>query len=651
MKKLILIVLIYMATLVHSTTIEDISDIRLKNQLQETSQMYINQMVLSSNADNSRGGITASVGGNSVCDFVYGPNILQTIIDSGFYSEIRLATNTIYNESLSINDVDITIRGGFSSCTNANNNIQNDSLFTEINGIPADNAPVIFIVGNTNSNIVTLENLELKNGNGNGFTPGGGLLVSADVNVSLNRVNINNNVSSAGGGIYILGSNSDIIATDTIIKNNDANYAGGVFCSGQNASLTMYGSSGVSLNTANGNTDVARKGRGGGLYLTDGCSFLSYAQKTNGIISIGGIIANQAINGGGIYAEDGSIATLFGHEICFDILGNEFCFGSNEEPFGFGSNVAQEEGGGAFITGNNTQLNIYAGYVHLNRAEHGLISQNINEDRGGTLIYLGGGAINASDGATLTTGRLSKDCWDTDKCNYFFGNTAKYSSGGAILNNGANVEISSSLFEENRADFGTVLLTQFSDSNTKIESSIFNHNGNNGTDGFLDRSVFFANSNSKIDIIYSTIADNNATNSVITIISNIVSGVRVLSSIIDDVNTGPIIDSDNSNTSFFDCVIVHENTSLGTSISVSIDNPKFKDRSNRNYHLKATSTQILSPSPAIDYCGKRANVDHKDFDFENHGFDDATIGNNLGLYDIGADETYENDIIFINGYE
>ena len=89
-----------------------------------------------------------------------------------------------------------------------------------------------------------------------------------------------------------------------------------------------------------------------------------------------------------------------------------------------------------------------------------------------------------------------------------------------------------------------------SDSNTQIESSIFNHNGNNGLDGFLDRHVFFVNGNTELDIVYSTIADNNAEESVFAVYSNIISGTRILSSIIDDASTGPIIDTDASNTSF-----------------------------------------------------------------------------------------------------
>ncbi len=643
---ILLIALINVTPFAQSTTINDITDTRLKNQLLETSQLY-----MTSKAEEFNGGAIATVGGNAICDFIYGPSTIQNLVDSGIYSEIRLATNTTYHESLSLSGVTIAIRGGFSSCTNANNNVQDVDLLTEINGIPANNAPVILMVNDNNPNNFLLENLEIKNGNGTGFTPGGGLLIVADVNVTLRRLNINNNNSSAGGGIYIIGSNPDVIAIDTIIRSNDANYAGGIYCSGQNSSLTMYGASAVSQNAANGNINVTEKGRGGGLYLTDGCSFLSYAQRTSGTFSIGGIVANQATNGAGIYADDGAIATLYGHEYCFDNLGGEICYGSNDVPFSFGLNVAEEDGGGAYITGIDTQLNIYAGFIYSNRAEHGLVSQNTHENFGGTLLYRGGGAIYAGDGATFSTGRLSRECWNPEKCNYFFGNTAKYSAGGAILNSSANIEIFSSLFENNRAKYGTVLLTQFSDSNTQIESSIFNHNGNNGLDGFLDRHVFFVNGNTELDIVYSTIADNNAEESVFAVYSNIISGTRILSSIIDDASTGPIIDTDASNTSFFDCVIVHEDTSLGTANAVSIDDPKFKDRVNRDYHLKAISSQILTPSPAIDYCGKRAEVNHKDFDFENHGFDDLTVINNLGFYDIGADESFENDVIFSDGFE
>ncbi len=64
-------------------------------------------------------------------------------------------------------------------------------------------------------------------------------------------------------------------------------------------------------------------------------------------------------------------------------------------------------------------------------------------------------------------------------------------------------------FENNRADSGTALALLLN-STTKIEGSVFNHNGNHAANGFDDSSVIYATSNANATISYSTFADNNA---------------------------------------------------------------------------------------------------------------------------------------------
>ncbi len=77
-------------------------------------------------------------------------------------------------------------------------------------------------------------------------------------------------------------------------------------------------------------------------------------------------------------------------------------------------------------------------------------------------------------------------------------------------------------------------------------------------------------------------------------------------------------------------------------MSIKAD-PKFVDRGNANYHLKLIS-------PAIDFCNEAPTpVDYPDMDFEAYGFDYPTVSNDLGPYDIGADEVY--NTIFADSFE
>ena len=55
-----------------------------------------------------------------------------------------------------------------------------------------------------------------------------------------------------------------------------------------------------------------------------------------------------------------------------------------------------------------------------------------------------GGTVYVTDSAEFVSGRLSKECWDTDRCNTFSNNLTGASGsgwGGAIFNQGGSVEV------------------------------------------------------------------------------------------------------------------------------------------------------------------------------------------------------------------
>ncbi|MCB1605031.1 MAG: hypothetical protein KDI59_10305 [Xanthomonadales bacterium] len=68
---------------------------------------------------------------------------------------------------------------------------------------------------------------------------------------------------------------------------------------------------------------------------------------------------------------------------------------------------------------------------------------------------------------------------------------------------------------------------------------------------------------------------------------------------------------------------------------------------NRDFHIDSAL------SPAVDYCdNSKTGTLQQDIDYEIRGWDDPNVpGNVFGAFDVGADETYENDVIFRNGFE
>ncbi|MCF6299715.1 MAG: hypothetical protein L3J52_01115, partial [Proteobacteria bacterium] len=356
-----------------------------------------------------------TVGGDNACDYRIGTTKIQDAINAHTNVEIRIAQNDVYNENLVINDNNVSLRGGYANCTDAANNVYPSSVgvdpWTSVNGITGSGNPVIKILGNTQRNTIVLDRLLLTRGEGTTENfPGGGISIyQADTQINLNRVYIANNSSLRGGGIAIIEGDTDIIATDLTLAVNTAGTGGGFYCDGSDISLTVL--SGV-IQSNSANSDAPLDAGGGGVSITNGCSFIMYS---------GYIYLNYAfLLGGGIDVLNGSIATLFGHEVC-SLSGA--CFGNDTEPVGLMNNSARIAGGGAnsYNTGTNistadTVLNIYAANVIDNKA----ISGN-------------GGGIHVSNNASFTTARLSKACWDVQKCNYYASNTANdVGVGGAI---------------------------------------------------------------------------------------------------------------------------------------------------------------------------------------------------------------------------
>jgi len=314
---------------------------------------------------------------------------------------------------------------------------------------------------------------------------------------------------------------------------------------------------------------------------------------------------NSSGTGGGIYASSGAKVDL-----------NRVVFSENK---------ATSQGGAIGVYNSSTVVNAEA--THFLRNESDVL--------GGAVAILSG---------KFTLKRSNKGCFDSDKCNLFDGNTA-LRFGGAI--HGANlsdIDISSTYFENNRANAGTAYNAEGSSSSHKIEGSVFIQNGNHAAGGYDDRDVIRAYDHAVITISYSTFADNNALFSTLSLGWD--SHMYVRSSIIYDSSSGDVFDTSDDSSHTVDCLLVHESSSFdANNAKVTVADPMFIDAANQNYHIDAAL------SPAVDYCSDSvAMAEHEDIDFQVRGFDNELIVNKFGAYDIGADESLGNEI-FGDGFE
>lgn len=571
-----------------------------------------------------------TVGNGVTCDYRLGSTKIQDAIDSGA-DEVRIAYNDTYNENFTINDISVIIKGGYANCPAAESDNQTGK--TTINGVTDAGNPVIKILGNSQRNTVILDSLVLTNGDGTEFFPGGGIsTASADLDLSLNNILIEDNHSQNGGGIAVVGGDTDVIATDTVLLNNSAQNGGGFYCDSDVSSLTMHGMSGVYGNSTT--TIGGGSGYGGGVYIINGCTFVTYSgvdQPEAG--DYRGIAYNiSAYGGGGVYVGDGAIAILYGHEFCFF----DICYGDNTNPINLNNNQSSNvgldgPGGGAMVFGTDATLNIYAGKVSDNKSK---IST------GGD-----GGAIYVRDGAIFDTKRLLKNCWSQQTCNYYANNYAgeNFGEGGMLYNRASMATIENTVIEGNRAYLGTVLYSASANSLTTIKGSVIFANGDNGSGDFNDNYAFVAEVNAEIDVFHSTIADNNVQGAVFNIHETAGGNSELTASIVHDINSGPLYES-NVGPSSVNCSIVHEiNSASGSTFSI-VDDPEFIDGANHDYHLNAAL------SPAVDFCFA-IDSSYADMDFENRGWDDYLVPDFQGTFDAGADESYANDVIFKNGVE
>jgi hypothetical protein len=553
-----------------------------------------------------RGSIILIVGAAGNCQF----NTIQAAISAATSTtqgyEIRIANDKVYTESVNINKLDMTLKGGYATCTDANSDT-GDGSQAEINatvtGLPA------FIITNSNISVKhtnNLYNLNILNGTGNGANSAGGInVMDNNIEVYIENTFISNNEGINGGGVYIEGSTSMITLNDSYILVNDSVKGAGLYCDA--ADVFIYGDSGIVVNEATQG--------GGGVYLTNACQFNIFSGTSGGTLDFRGIAGNTAQQGGGIYANLGAQVGLWGYQITNEI-------GSSDQPVNITSNKARINGGGLYIHGAETEVNAYATIINNNEVESTL--PDASTISGGIYVQFG----------TFSLGKLNLDCWDAQKCNQISDNKVfgPDSRGAGIVGfSGARIKIKDTWISDHHAAQSVFMYGQ--ETNTQFEGNVFTNNGGDSIEGnnFL---LDFNDDSGSISVAYNTFVDNEINQSLFQISQN--PFFIVFGNIIKEDNNvdilGIALGGGSSSNTQVQCLIAHENQSF-TGTQVLVADPLFVDQANEDFHLS-------SSSPAIDYCSDTFMVSTKDLDEQDRGWDDTLTDDMFGIYDAGVDEFY-----------
>ena len=514
------------------------------------------------------------------------------------YDEIRLSQDQVGNFSIVAHSVGIV--GGFSDCADTT-----PSGGTIVSG--PGSGRVLDIAGGTSSfRTVELLHLEITGGHA---AYGGGLWIGLKALVYLEDTAVSGNVATeSGGGIGIQGDGGAVLTLDqgsSVMSNSAANVAtgkgGGIYCYESVPSSGVIGLLDAFIYDNEAGTD------GGGLYLS-GCDLTSYSGG-----ALRGIVGNRASRGGGVYAKSGAQLRFYGDTQHPATLDGNTVSPSGVPGYPYGSAVR--------IEGAGTQLELHNSWVVGN---------------------LGADAIGARDAAAVVIDRtLGADCHDRDRCSRLANNSV-----GVLAIFDTSLTLRETYVEENTdggsAGQGGLVILYAGSRPVEIEGNVFARSQLSGT-----RPRIISAASGQIRIAYSTFIDNltNATGWTqyvlgldvaagsshdLTFVGNLVAETAGV--LVDTYDSPAMWDQYNER---FDCLVVHDSASLppgATAVQVWTDpNLFFANRAGHDYHLSAGS-------PAIDFCDTLYYTPELEIDHQARGFDDPSLADLLGPYDLGADE-------------
>lgn len=571
----------------------------------------------------NRGIAPLTVGPDPECDFTSIDSAVSAQLDGG---DVRVKTGTYSETSSVFIDKDLTLTGGYSSCSPGATVSGRSTITREGSGLVVD----IFYSAVVGAPVrrIELENLVITNGGGSGFASGGvvvegrpGRLLTEFRNVEISN-NSRTGVDDDGGGMRIITTGDrdgpgPLVTLDNdsvVIGNSTAGDGGGIHCRSTHdqgtATLVRVGSTLVFDNSAE---------NGGGIAL-DGCQnvFLYNGGPLVLIFPAGGIVANTAMNyGGGLYLVNGGEAELRGLE-----FGG---FGNPDEAALIAGNGAVR-GGGAYVEGlgtslvvedaytiNNTSSSVGGGFYAANDA---ILNVRRNQSAGRCDPPVSGGGVLSRPRCSVVEGNAG-----------FGGALAASQTSGAEFSRTVirdNTDGSSATAPIARLSFGAVV---------DFEGVLFD--GNTGGFGIDVRGGSIAN------IAFSTIVNNSGVVARALAGSGETSAVNFYSSVIESQSEIARAQGDGTAITRFDCVLSNLSTADwgGTMIvqSTGGTDPQFRDPDSGDFRLG-------DRSPAIDYCDDFTVPDFDGLDGNPRGVGwtgpqtDPASGSAPGPYDIGAYE-------------
>jgi hypothetical protein len=558
--------------------------------------------------------------GSSPCTYA---TIDAAIAAANSGDRLLLEGNVTFTGNVTINK-NLTLRGGYSGCGSGS------TARTTLNG--GGSGIVVNIGGSLN---VTLENLNITNGNNAGAS-GGGIRSGTGTggSLTLNHVDLYGNTSGWGAGLW-LGYGSPLTANDVDIYNNTATiFGGGVRLYGATAAFSsgaiydnvaplgagLYGdvqdSYAPTLNLPtsadfNNNQALTGSGFGGGVYMAGTPAAAANMYMTD----CSDLYSNDAIVGGGAYIISTTL-TIEGD--CSEIQ----------------SNTATGDGGGIFAIDSTINMDDQAELMY-NQAGYGGGTGNgggayldnsdlwsdVAQIRSNTADDAGGG-VYATNQSLLDMDLEIYTCLGP-RCSRLSNNTATNGNGGAVYAYTSEVDLIQTFVENNTSTWGGAIYAWL-DPISGVRSvyaynCLFAKNSGGGTDG-IRLWTGGATETTRMIGSHNTLAYNPSagTGVAIALGGSGTKGLSLSNSIIWGHTTS--IDLAGLSVTYSDI----QGGYAGTG-NINAD-PLFLSVADSNFHIQTAS-------PAVDQCPTGQS---KDFDNAPRPVDLPPAG--ADDYDMGADE-------------
>lgn len=267
--------------------------------------------------------------------------------------------------------------------------------------------------------IASTLNDNTASGNGGGIYVNSGLMELTDVFVTSNTANAN------GGGFYVIGTSENTITGSIIDSNDGGTNGGGGFVSGT-----------VTLNT--GTSLIKNKAQnGGGIYVRNGTFTMNPGVTVGGSAVDANMSTGTGNNngGGGIY--------VTGNTSKVDVKGGEISY-----------NTAERNGGGLYVASSGTEGTNLSGNVLVSKNQ---AATSANGNGGGAFVssgllnLIGAGVIVSENEAKNGGGiYMNNGTVDVTSCS-FLGNIANNGNGGGVYLGNGSLTLSGAIVSSNQA--------------------------------------------------------------------------------------------------------------------------------------------------------------------------------------------------------